>query len=260
MFSCPLPFNLFISWVFVCISVSFCLSLISPFSLFSILSLLSFFSFTFSLCPFPSLFFSLNSPLTSLPSYPFSLSIHSPLSSLPLLYSTYSFLPSLTFFSLPSPPHSFLSFQLSLSPILSILSHLSLLYIFLLSPTPLPSLLPSLPLSLSLLSSLHAFFLYPLPSVYLNSFSLLSLLSFLPSLTSPFLFSIPVYSPLSVHSFFLSSLPSVSFNFILSPFPFSPPYFLSSHPSLLSFSCPFFLSSPISLFSISHPSFLSPHF
>ena len=129
------------------------LSLISPFSspfyLFSPFSLLH----SLSLSVLSLLSFSLPSPLTSLPSYPFSLSIHSPPSSLPLLSSTFSFLPSLTFFSLLSPPHSFLSFQLSLSPILSVLSHLSLLYIF--HPSHFSSL-PSLPPSLSLLST-HSF-------------------------------------------------------------------------------------------------------
>ena len=227
MFPCPLPYES-LHFLGVCLSFCVCLSLISPFSLFSILSLLSFFSSTFSLSVLSLLSFSLPSPLTSLPSYPFSLSIHSPPSSLPLLSSTLSFLPSLTFFSLLSPPHSFLSFQLSLSPILSVLSHLSLLYIFsylsllslLFSPfstsLPFSSLFSPLILSLSTpfcLSLLH--FLSSLLSL------VLSLLCFLPSLTSPFLFSIP--SPLhslSTQTFYLHSL--MCLIFILFPLPFFP--------------------------------------
>ena len=218
MFPCPLPYW---SLHFLGVSLSFCvcLSLISPLSLFSILSLLSFFSSTFSLSVLSLLSFSLPSPLTSLPSYPFSLSIHSPPSSLPLLSSTFSFLPSLTFFSLLSPPHSFLSFQLSLSPILSVLSHLSLLYIFLLSH--------SSPFSISLpFSSLSSFFRYPLPSVYLifiltplfcpfSPFSLLSLLSPLPFFSNPSLLH-----SLSTQSFSFHSL--LCLIFILFPLPFSP--------------------------------------
>ena len=216
--------NLFISWVFVCLYVS--LSLISPFSLLLFISSLLFLFYI--LCPFPSLFFP---SLTSLPSYPFSLSIHSPPSSLPLLSSTFSFLPSLTFFSLLSPPHSFLSFQLSLSPILSVLSHLSLLYIFLLS-TPLPSLLHSLPLSPSLLSSLHSFFRYPLPSVYLI-----------------FIFS-PFFCPFSPFSLFS----------LLSPHPFSSPFPLISilYPLSLSLSTPFCVSSSFSFLSLCPLSNFSP--
>ena len=199
----------------MCVSLSSLLFLPSPFYLFSPFSFLHSLSLSF-----PFSLFSLSSPLTSLPSYPFSLSIHSPPSSLPLLSSTFSFLPSLTFFSLLSHPHSFLSFQLSLSPILSVLSHLSLLYIFLLSH--------SSPFSTSLpFSSLSSFFRYPLHSVYLifilsplfcpfsSPFSLLSLLSPLP------FFSIPsLLHSLSTQSFSLHSL--LCLIFILFPLPFSP--------------------------------------
>ena len=197
----------------------------SPFYLFSPFSPLH----SFSLCPFPSLFFP---SLTSLPSYPFSLSIHSPPSSLPLLSSTFSYLPSLTFFSLLSPPHSFLSFQLSLSPILSVLSHLSLLYIFLLSHSSPFSSLPSL-LSLSLLSSLHSFFRYPLPSVYL-------IIIFSP------LFC-PFSSPFSLFS-------------LLSPLPFSStfPHLCILYPLSLSLSTPFCVSSSFSYLSLSPLSNFSP--
>ena len=198
------------------LSLSHLSILSSPFYLFSPFSLLHSVSLSF-----PFSLFSLPSPLTSLPSYPFALSVHSPPSSLPLLSSTISFLPSLTFFSsLSSPYPSLLStFSVShsvcslpsVSPLYFLLSHnLSLLFSPFSTSLPFSSLFSPLILLLSTpfcFSHLH----------FLSS--LLSLLSYLPSHTSPFLFSIP--SPLhslSTHSFSLHSLLCLIFIIFLLPF------------------------------------------
>ena len=227
-------------------------------SLLHFISSLIFLFYIFSLCPFPSLFFPLTHLSLLLPLI-LSLSQSTPL----CLVSLYSLLPSLfSLLSLFSPFSHFFLPSLS-SPFFSILSTFSVSH----SVGSLPSVSPlhfsplshsspfSSPFSTSLpFSSLHAIFLYPLPSVYLNSFSLLSLLSFLPSLTSPFLFSIPfTLHSLSTHSFSLHSLLCLSTSFSLlslSPLP------------IFSLLIPLFCLSPVhsfyplpSLFSLSliHP-------
>ena len=216
--------------MFVCLSVCVSLSLISPFSLFSILSPLSFLFYILSLCPFPSLFYPF--PHLSLPS-PLILSLSQ---STPLrLVSLYSLLPSLfsllslssPFFFLPIPfsPFNFLCLPFCL------FSPICLLYIF--SSLSLLSLLFS-PFSTSLpFSSLHSFFRYPLPSVYLI-----------------FIFS-PIFCPLS-SPFSVFSL--------LSPLPFSSPFLLLSilFPLRLSISTPFCVSSSFSFLSLSSLSNFSP--
>ena len=197
------------------------LSSLHSLSLLHFITSLLFLFYVLSFSVLSLLFFSLPSPLTSLPSYPFSLSIHPPLSSLPLLSSTFSFLPSLTFFSLLAPPHSFLSFQLSLSPILSVLSYLSLLYIFLLSLlfSPFSTSLPFSSLFFPLILSLSTPFC--LSHLHFLSSLLSHLLSFLPSLTSPFSIPSPLHS-LSTQSFSLHFLLCLIFIFILFPLPFFP--------------------------------------